>query len=163
MRIQNLVVKGFRSLADVAWDPGDLNILIGPNASGKSNLLRVLEMLSDSARGGLEKYVQHEGGMEPLVWDGSAERIEIEISQTQEDQAGGIFVRRYELELARLGKSSGYRIGRELLVVDGPEEPFKMLERTPLRAVVLDTDNATKGEFVAPEGSVSDVETFLSV
>jgi predicted ATPase len=76
MKISALKVKGFRSLAAVDWQPGDLNILIGPNASGKSNLLRVFEMLSASAREGLEKYVQREGGMEPLVWDGSASSIE---------------------------------------------------------------------------------------
>src|SRR5882724_7786617 len=113
MKIQKLAVKGFRSLADINWVPGDLNILIGPNASGKSNLLRVFEVLSASARGELEKYVQREGGMEPLVWDGSASSIEFLVEQVRRDRIP--IYSRYALELKRLGKTSSYRIGYELL------------------------------------------------
>jgi AAA15 family ATPase/GTPase len=40
MKILRLTVEGFRSLADVEWKPGDLNVVIGPNTSGRSNLLR---------------------------------------------------------------------------------------------------------------------------
>ena len=46
MKIIKLEVEGFRSLKSQTWCPGDLNVLIGPNASGKSNLLRVLETLA---------------------------------------------------------------------------------------------------------------------
>ncbi len=42
MGIQRLEISGFRSLADVAWEPGPLNVLIGPNGSGKSTLANVL-------------------------------------------------------------------------------------------------------------------------
>jgi len=52
MKIIRLYVKGFRSLRDVSWEPEDLNVVIGPNATGKSNLLRLLELISVSARGG---------------------------------------------------------------------------------------------------------------
>ncbi len=61
MKIVKLGVEGFRSLRSESWEPGDLNVLIGPNASGKSNVLRVLEMLGVAARGGLGKFVQREG------------------------------------------------------------------------------------------------------
>ena len=69
-KLLQLDVKRFRSLYDITWTPGDINVIIGPNGSGKSNLLKVFELLAVSARGGLGKYVQREGGMEPLVWDG---------------------------------------------------------------------------------------------
>ena len=58
MKLLNLKVEGFRSLKDVTWEPGDLNVLIGPNAGGKSNLLRILELLSISAQHGLSKQIQ---------------------------------------------------------------------------------------------------------
>ena len=90
MKILNLAVAGFRSLAGVKWQPGNLNLIIGPNASGKSNLVRLLEMLSISAQGGLGKYVQREGGIEPLLWDGAVDGIEISVklspSESQRDQ-----------------------------------------------------------------------------
>ena len=66
MKITMLKVQGFRSLADIEWNPGDLNLLIGPNASGKSNILRVLDMFSQSAEGRLGDYVQREGGCSRL-------------------------------------------------------------------------------------------------
>ena len=51
MKIIKLEVEGYRSLKSQTWCPGDLNVLIGPNASGKSDLPRVLEMLSTAAQG----------------------------------------------------------------------------------------------------------------
>ena len=71
--IIKLEIIGFRSFKEQTWCPGNLNVMIGPNASGKSNLLRVLETLSISARGGLGQYIQKEGGIDPIVWDGQAD------------------------------------------------------------------------------------------
>jgi predicted ATPase len=67
MKILSLEIEGYRSLKHIAsWQPGDLNVLIGPNGCGKSNLLRVFEMLAASAQGGLAKLIQTCGGMEAL-------------------------------------------------------------------------------------------------
>src|SRR5260221_5853918 len=153
MKIQNLAVKGFRSLADIKWAPGDLNVLIGPNASGKSNLLRVLELLSASAQEELEKYVQREGGMEPLVWDGSEPSIELGVELERRDSPGI----EYRLELKRLGKTSSYRIGYELLNDIG-SAGSKWLERSPLRSAFFDDE---RGEYEIPQ--ISEVETLLSL
>ena len=51
MKILDLKIEGFRSLKRVDWKPGDINILIGPNAGGKSNLLQALEMIAESSKG----------------------------------------------------------------------------------------------------------------
>ena len=75
MRILELEVEGYRSLKHVIWKPGRLNVVIGPNGGGKSNLLRVLELLTIAAKGGLGKYIQREGGMDPLVWDGQVDQL----------------------------------------------------------------------------------------
>ena len=77
MKITELRVRGYRSLKDVSWRPGDLNVLIGPNGGGKSNLLRVLQLLQAAADGRLAKWVQREGGIVPMVWDGKATGIEM--------------------------------------------------------------------------------------
>ncbi len=167
MKILNLMVKGFRSLADVEWNPGDLNVVIGPNASGKSNLLRVVELLAVSARGGLAKYIQREGGMGPLVWDGTADSIRISTKFSPLDPTKDAqFCHTYQLELSRLGNTSAYRIGSELLgnfskVEAGlKDQPFKILERLPHRAVVFDKH---EHQFAAPEESIPEEETLLSV
>jgi predicted ATPase len=79
MSIRRLEVQGFRSLKNVVWEPGALNVVIGPNGSGKSNLLSVIDMLSHSARGLLGSYVQSNGGMNNILWDGNAEVISIDL------------------------------------------------------------------------------------
>ena len=168
MKIKTLEIKGFRSLSDVAWTPGDLNILIGPNAGGKSNVLCVLDMLSHSTVGRLGKYVQNAGGMGALIWDGRADTISIRVKTFPIDEWRSP-VRdslTYELTLAHLKGTTTYRIQNELLgnfyrVEKGEKlEPFKLLERYLMRAVVID-DQEKRLE--APEKSFPEDETLLSV
>lgn len=168
MRILKLEVEGFRSLKSVTWEPGRLNVLIGPNGSGKSNLLRVLEILTTAASGGLGKYVQREGGMERLVWDGDAKelhfRIKMSPSDVSRDEKKDSLT--YDLALARIGNSSSFRVRSELLgnysrVENGDRpEPFKLLERTPHNAVIFDHQEKA---LVANEDKLNEEETLLSV
>jgi predicted ATPase len=167
MKIIKLEIEGFRSLKSQTWCPGDLNVLIGPNASGKSNVLRALETLSIAAQGGrLGRYIQQEGGMEPIVWDGQVDRIGFRAKMTPippyKDEVKEALT--YELSLARLGKSSAYRIDKEVLgnfhKVETGEmpEPFKLLERDPHQAAVFAMD--TKRFEVQPM-SLPEAETLL--
>src|SRR5437764_15374342 len=80
MRIKQLKIEGFRSLKNVTWEPGDINILIGPNGTGKSNLLRFLELMTVTAKGRLGKYIQSLGGMGAIVWDGEATEISFSLT-----------------------------------------------------------------------------------
>jgi predicted ATPase len=136
MKVLKLEIEGYRSFKAQTWCPGDLNVVIGPNASGKSNLLRVLEMLSEAARGQLGSYVQREGGMEPVVWDGRAEKLRFCAKMTPippyADVAKDALT--YDLTLQRLGKSSSYRIEREVLA---NALDMKLLDRDPHHAVVF--------------------------
>jgi len=47
--IERLEVDGFKSLRDISLETRSLNILVGPNASGKSTLLQTLLLLRQSA------------------------------------------------------------------------------------------------------------------
>ena len=168
MKIENLKVQGFRSLSDVEWEPGDLNILIGPNASGKSNVLRILEMIANSARGKLGDYVQSEGGMQPLVWDGRSDAITVRVKTSPIEQHRDPVADRltYELSLAHLKGTSTYRIQHELLgkfhlvEIGLKQQPFKFLERELMRAVVYDQQDQ---RLEAPDESFAEDETLLSV
>lgn len=164
MRIEQLDIEGFRSFRKTSWCPGDLNVIIGPNGSGKSNLLRFMELLSLSAQGRLGKYVQSLGGMDPLVWDGRVNSIKCILKTTLDDDDR--LPEQYELELARLGGGSGYRIENERLtnyvgVRSGSQnEPFIFLERAGRSSVIFDT---AQKRFTTPEEFVSDEETLLSL
>ncbi len=165
MKITQLDIEGFRSLRNVSWSPGDLNVIIGPNGTGKSNLLRFLELISISAQGKLGKYVQSLGGMDPLVWDGTADSIKFVLESTPE--GGELGPEHYELELGRLGAGSSYKINKELLTNSHKrrqgtkQSPFKFLERiAKTTAVIFDEKERT---FTTPEEFISDEESLLSI
>ncbi len=168
MKILELAVRGFRSLKDIAWKPGDLNVVIGPNGSGKSSLLRVLELISVSARGGLGKYVQAQGGIDPLLWDGRAKEISWSLTCSPVEARRNIErdSLTYETVLAQVGASSTYRVEHELLgnyyrVKTGErDDPFKLLDRKGKWANIFDEN---EHGFVAPEESLSEDETLLSL
>lgn len=44
MSIKNIRIKHFRSLRDMSFDTGNLNVFVGSNDEGKSNLLRALDL-----------------------------------------------------------------------------------------------------------------------
>jgi len=82
--IERIHIRGFRSLADVDFKPEPgANLLIGANGSGKSNLMRLFEMLSwmlISRR--LEKFIAIQGGADDQLHGGSSttERMKAEIA-----------------------------------------------------------------------------------
>ena len=167
MKILQLDIEGYRSLKAQSWCPGDFNVVIGPNGSGKSNLLSLLEMLSHAANGRLGEHVQREGGMEPILWDGRAEKIRTKLKTSPilpyHDESKDSYT--YDLTLARLGNSSAYRIGYEVLgnfceMEQGlTDQPFMLLERDSRRAVIYSIE---KREFEAPPDSVPEEEPLLS-
>lgn len=158
MKILQLDIEGFRSLKKVSWQPGDLNIVIGPNGSGKSNLLRFMELLSVSAQARLGKYIQTLGGMDPLVWDGQATMI---LSSLKFQPFENEYLT-YQLELARLGKTSSYRITKELLtsVLSDQNKVIELLSRNGVRAQILGENQQM---LTAQEESITDEESFLSM
>ena len=167
MKIVRLEIENFRSLKSQTWSPGDLNVVIGPNAGGKSNLLKALDLLRHSAKGRLSDYIQREGGMFPIVWDGKAEYVRFQAKMTPiPPHEGEQHCLTYKVRLDRLGTSSAYRIGYELLgnfskVDQGIEtQPFKMLERDSNHAVVF-SEKAKR--FQAHPDFVPEVETLLSL
>jgi len=162
MKILQLDIEGFRSLKKVSWKPGNLNVLIGPNGTGKSNLLRFLELMSVSAEGRLGKYIQSLGGMDPIVWDGQTTNIIFNI-RIQSDESDWI---NYILELARLGKGSAYRIQHELLADFSQvkkretKEPNIFLSRHGSDAWIFDKDEK-HNILIAPDELISEYEETL--
>jgi predicted ATPase len=111
MILEELKIEGFRSLKSVTWKPGRLNVLIGPNGGGKSNLLSAMDLLRVAATGGLKEAVVRMGGMAPLVWDGQMRKLRFRTLQSDSSQSAATFD--YCLELDRLGEGAGYIVGSE--------------------------------------------------
>jgi predicted ATPase len=164
MRIQSISVSGFRSLKNVIWKPAGLNVLIGPNGTGKSNILKSFELIAASARGELGKHIQKSGGMDPIVWDGQADDIAICLASEmgKKNADGGQY--EYSFDLARLGKTSAYRIGQERLTghrkkKTGQKNVFKYIERIGQSVKILGEGGNGRGK---NGNGLSDEETVLS-
>jgi predicted ATPase len=142
MFIERLAVKGFRSLADVVWEPGKLNVLIGPNGGGKTNLLKVVRLLKASAAGQLGKFVQREGGMQVMVWDGSARQIQIECRNRFIEECGT-----YSLVLLKDPASpASYYIEREQLVASERLSADTQLLMRNLSGAFVQTDSGERAD-----------------
>jgi predicted ATPase len=63
-------IKYFRSLYDINLSFKPLTIIIGPNASGKSNLFKALRFLYDGIAGDRLDWQTYDGQMDELLWYG---------------------------------------------------------------------------------------------
>ena len=144
-QVERIEITGFRSLKEIAWEPGRLNVIIGRNGSGKSNLLWALELLQESARGKLRERVLAEGGIRQLLWDNRAPgigwKVKLRLASPRESRS-----LTYELQVRPKGVEGGHYVAHELLAdyrrVESGEklEPFKYLERNPGHTVIWDSE-----------------------
>lgn len=70
MALIDFKVSGYRSVRDVWLKLRPVNVIVGPNGCGKSNLYRSMYLLHCLARGGLAQALAEEGGMESVMWAG---------------------------------------------------------------------------------------------
>ena len=109
-RITRVWAKNFRSIADATLELTPLTVLVGPNASGKSNVLDVLHFLSDAQRTDLEAALSPRHGISGIrrrQRGGRPRNIEIGVqSETREYSFVYSFVITSDSE-------GGYRVGRE--------------------------------------------------
>ena len=66
--LTHVEIEGFRSLRHVDLDLPGLTVLIGANNSGKSNLLDVFALMSESATGQLNEGMNRRGGFFKLFF-----------------------------------------------------------------------------------------------
>ena len=115
-RITRVWAKNFRSIADVSFELDPLTILVGPNASGKSNLLDILRFIKDALRD-LEVAVSSRQGMDGVArhgaGDGGAD-VEMGVVAIMRNRhtEGGYYSVEYGFALTCMG-NGGYRVSRE--------------------------------------------------
>ncbi len=89
--IERLFVQGFLSVRKQHLALEGLNVFIGANGSGKSNLIKVFQLLQNIARGKLQTYVGMHGGANRLLHFGRqrTEHLTVEIGFTEGDKGNG--------------------------------------------------------------------------
>jgi len=81
MAIKRAKVENFRSFQNLDVNLEDFNILIGPNASGKSNFIEIFRFLRDIANHGLGNAISNQGGIEYItnINIGAAKHLSMQI------------------------------------------------------------------------------------
>ena len=128
MSIKRIEVRNFKSFEELKIDLGKFNVVIGANASGKSNFVHIFEFLRDITTSGLDNAISMQGGVEYLrnMNIGASEPLSIKVVS---DQEFGLLRRRtkegligiktyeatYEFALRFNKRGSGFKIVKDEL------------------------------------------------
>lgn len=74
MKLRSLQASSYRSLKAIRMDCGDVNLFVGENGAGKSNLYRALSLVRAAATGSFAREIAFEGGMASVLWSGVRRR-----------------------------------------------------------------------------------------
>lgn len=131
MIIEKLRVKNYKSLEDVEVPLRPLTVFVGPNNSGKSNILDCLEFVRDMGIMGPQA-AGTRGGFEFVVWGGDLKRaIEIQFSGKIEDGKGRTQYFTYEIGIAGImGSPANYLLANEKFALHRDGVEWKLLERS---------------------------------
>jgi predicted ATPase len=108
VRLENIHIENFLSLHQVDLPLKPLTVLVGPNASGKSNALKALELIKEMV---VSEIFPPVGYVENILWAGGAQRTNFVLHITAQAQTA-----HYKVEL-----QPGFdtRIASEELVIQG--------------------------------------------
>ncbi len=143
--IKRLRVRNYLSLKDVDLELGGRNILVGPNMSGKSNLIDCLRFLTTMVSSGLNNAFQARGGFQEVVWKGGNERriffgLTVDEPFVEEESK-----RLCEYEISIVGGPTGsFTVEREILTVQTKNET----------KTLVDLQNG-QGKITHPDGSIA--------
>jgi predicted ATPase len=78
--LDSLEVEGYKSIRSAKIDLGAINVLIGANGSGKSNLVGLFGLLADLAEGRLQLHIARQGGASAIFHFGLKRTSELRIA-----------------------------------------------------------------------------------
>ena len=107
--LKTLAIGGYRSLRELVLPLGELNVITGTNASGKSNLYRALRLLAETAQGNVVQALAREGGLDSTLWAGP-ETISKAMRRGEAPVQGGPRKKPVRLNLGFAGDDFGYAI-----------------------------------------------------
>lgn len=134
MPIRSIDVSNFRSFAHFEMIPDSFNIVIGSNASGKSNFIQIFIFIRDIAKYGLHNAISLQGGIEYLrnTIIGASEDFSFRIVYTLEERREEVIGVKdelplyfepqeilYEFTLRFTVSQEGYEIAHDHLSVSG--------------------------------------------
>ncbi len=79
MRLNEIEIAGYRSVKELFLKLGEINVLVGPNGCGKSNVYQAIQLIQAAATGGFARRVVEEGGIQSMMWAGRRRKQEQDV------------------------------------------------------------------------------------
>ena len=172
MTISRIRIANFKSFADQTVELNDFNLLVGANASGKSNFVQVFKFLSDIATHGLEDAISLQGGVEYLrnIKIGNAQPLCFHLAVKDDSlstrKSGWpliIHSFEYEFSLRLNSQGVGFSIERDRLTLRcSREEVVNAEEREPQMALAEEKANYASQSTVEIFNSAGEVRMQLA-
>ncbi len=169
MAIRKIKITNFKSFKELEIELGKFNVLIGANASGKSNFVQIFEFLRDIANSGLNNAVSMQGGVEYLrnVNVGASENFSLKVvSDRKFGLLGGrpkegftgieIYETIYEFALKFRKRGLGFEIAKDNLTL---KCNFVRLEKQKKK--IEENEIIGQGEIILSRGANGKVKTDL--
>ncbi len=134
-----MFAANYRSLKSIRMDMGGVNLFIGENGVGKSNLYRALQLVQAAVRGRLAYEIAREGGMASALWSGkrrSGEPVRVKLEVELLDEVAALsFHYRVEAGLRPPEAAAGFafepQVKEEELKVDAGRSVVVMKRAGP--------------------------------
>ncbi|HIG8809471.1 TPA: AAA family ATPase, partial [Escherichia coli] len=68
--ITTLHIQNYRSIREMSLELEQLNIVFGPNGTGKSNIYKAIHLMHSAAQGQFSQALANEGGILKVFWAG---------------------------------------------------------------------------------------------
>jgi predicted ATPase len=141
--LTSLSVEGYRSVRSLWTRLERVNVVLGPNGTGKTNLYRALSLLVDASHGRLARAIAREGGMPSVMWAGDHRKDERH--GVMVDAAFDAFS--YRLELGLVTKTSSLfaldpEVKRESITFREGKRKTLLMERAGPTAWMRDDDGS---------------------
>lgn len=93
MYLRAMSAQNYRSLRSIRMDLGPVNLFVGANGAGKSNLYRSLQLIKAAADGQFSRMIAEEGGILSAHWSGDLkkhQKAQIQLAAEIVDEETGI-------------------------------------------------------------------------
>lgn len=153
--IKRLQVKNYKSLKNLDFKLGKKNVLVGPNMSGKSNILNCFKFLTQMVISGVSSAFLDRGGFSEVAWKGEHNgSISFKLVFTVETDKKSEKI--YEYEISIMGKADLVLIEREKLVVKDGRQTSTLVDLRNGQGKVTHANGSIA--FALPETSKSALE-----
>ncbi|MDE6251336.1 MAG: AAA family ATPase [Lachnospiraceae bacterium] len=161
MRIKYIHIKNFKSFEDETVELNNLNILLGANASGKSNTISIFRFINNIMLYGLDDAISLLGGIDYVVNANLGKSNPIYLKfildlgddewinciDRKRDRAVWLDEIRCEFEIVPHKRGMGYKIGKEIVDIEYKQCDYnnkEELEKSEKKYVITYKRNAKK-------------------